>query len=331
MKAAILKNARELVIEEAPEPQVGPDDVLVKVAACGICGTDLHLYKYGSLNPDMKIGHESAGTIVEMGAQVDGFRVGDRAAILGRVPCGECHWCRRGRHHICPSRIDVRGGFSEYVAVKPQMLARLPDEVTFRQAAVIEPMAVSLHGLRVAQIDANDGVVVTGAGPVGLFAAALLRDMGARGIVVSEPSPRRREIASRWADRVVDPGEEDLADMAREVLDPGIDAVVECSGNGRVLEEAFNMIGFAGKILMLGACLENIDLNPATLLVREVGFQGSYGCDMEEFLKCIELVNSGRIDLDPIISGTVSQDELPDAFERLCGRHDDVKLVMEIL
>ena len=331
MKAAILKNAHDLVIEEVSEPQVGPDDVLVKVAACGICGTDLHIYKHGSFTPDIRTGHESAGTIVEVGGQVDGFHTGDRVAILGRVPCGECHWCRRGRHHICPTRIDVRGGFSEYVAVKPQMLARLPDEITLRQAAVMEPMAVSLHGLRVAQISANDGVVVTGAGPIGLFAAALLRDMGARGIVVSEPSRCRREIASRWADCVVDPGEEELADTAREVLDPGIDAVVECSGNGRVLEEAFNMVGFAGKILLLGACLENINLNPATLLVREVGFQASYGCDMEEFLECIELVNTGKVDVDPIISGTVSQDELPDVFERLCGQHDDVKLVMEIL
>ena len=201
MKAAVLKNARELVIEDVPDPQIAGDEVLVKVAACGICGTDLHLYKHGSLSPDARIGHESAGTVADIGKGVKGFGVGDRVAVLGRVPCGECHWCVRGRHHVCPTRLDVRGGFSEYVAVKPQMLAPLPDEISFRQAAVMEPMAVSLHGIRLAQISPPDGVVITGAGPIGLFAAALLRDIGVRGLVVSEPSEKRREIASIWADR----------------------------------------------------------------------------------------------------------------------------------
>lgn len=330
MKAVVLKNAHELAVEEAPEPQMGPDEALVKVAACGICGTDLHLYKYGSLSPNVRLGHESAGTILEIGKQIEGFRVGDRVAVLGRVPCGQCHWCRRGRHHICPMRVDVRGGFSEYVAVKQQMLAHIPDELTFRQAAVLEPMGVSLHGIRLANIGKADGVVVTGAGPIGLFAAALLRDIGVRGLVVSEPSRRRRETASQWAGRVVNPAEEDLSDVAREALDPCVDAVVECSGQPRVLEDAFNMIGFAGRVLMLGACLENININPAILLVREVRFETSYGCDMEEFLHCMELVRSGRVDVNSIISRTVSQDELPAALERLCGPNDDVKLLVEI-
>lgn len=330
MKAVILKNERTLVVEELPKPHVGADDVLVKVSACGICGTDLHLYKHGSPSPDVKMGHESAGTVTEVGEKVSGFRLGDRVAVLGRVPCGECHWCQRGRHHICPYRLDVRGGFSEYVAVKPQMLVRLPDEISFRQAAVLEPMAVSLHGIKLAKIGAHDGVVVTGAGPIGLFAAALLRDIGVRGLVVSEPSKVRRERAAAWADRVVDPTGEDLGDAAREALDPGVDALVECSGNATVLEDAFNIVGFAGRILLLGACLQNVNFNPASLLVREVGFQASYGCDMVEMKECIELVRSGRVHIDSIISGTVSQDDLPGAFERLCRANEDLKLVMEI-
>jgi (R,R)-butanediol dehydrogenase/meso-butanediol dehydrogenase/diacetyl reductase len=330
MKAAVLKNARELAIEEVPDLQIADDEVLVKVATCGICGTDLHLYKHGSLSPDARIGHESAGTVADVGKSAKGFKTGDRVAVLGRVPCGECHWCTRGRHHVCPMRLDVRGGFSEYVAVKPQMLASLPDEVTFRQAAVMEPMAVSLHGIRLAQITPSDGVVVTGAGPIGLFAAALLRDIGVRSLVVSEPAEKRREIASRWADRVVDPTAEDTADATREALDPNPDVVAECSGQAAVLEEAFGMVGFAGRVLLLGACLESITFNPATMLVREVSFQGSYGCDMEEFRHCIELVASGKVDISPIISGTVPQDELPGAFEKLSGPNDEIKLLMEI-
>jgi 2-desacetyl-2-hydroxyethyl bacteriochlorophyllide A dehydrogenase len=330
MKAVLLRNARELVVEDVPEPSIAPDEVLVKIAACGICGSDLHLYKHGSLSPDVRLGHESAGTIAQVGERVESFQVGERVGILGRVPCGECHWCRRGRHHVCPTRIDVRGGFSEYAAVKPAMLARLPDEVSFRQAAALEPMAVSLHGIRVARIGPSDGIVITGAGPIGLFAAALLRDMRARGIVVSEPSKRRRETAALWADRVLNPAEEDLGDVAREALNPCIDAVIECSGNARVLEDAFMLAGFAGKILLLGACLENVNLNPAMLLVREVGLQGSYGCDMDEYKRCLELVRSGRVNIDPIISGTVSQEGLADALERLCGPNEEIKLVMEI-
>ncbi len=330
MKAIVLKNAHELVVEEAPEPHIGPDEALIKVAACGICGTDLHLYKHGSLSPNVRMGHESVGTIVEVGKQIEGFRIGDRVAILGRIPCGQCHWCRRGRHHICPTRLDVRGGFSEYVAAKEGMLARIPDNLTFKQAAVLEPMGVSLHGIRRAHIGKGDGVVVTGAGPIGLFVAALLRDAGVRRLVMSEPSSRRRETAKRWADRVVDPVEEDLAEISREELDPCVDALVECSGQPRVLEEAFNMVGFAGRVLLLAACLENININPALLLVREICFETSYGCDMEEFRHCIELVSSGKVDVNPIISRTVSQTELPEAFERLCGPNDEVKLVMEI-
>lgn len=330
MKAAVLKDAREIVIEEVAEPRIGDDEVLVKVASCGICGSDLHFYKHGSLSPDLRIGHESAGTVAEIGGGVDGWSAGDRIALLGRVPCGECHWCRRGRHHVCPTRIDVRGGFSEYVAVKPQMLARLPDEMSFRQAAAMEPMAVSLHGIRLAQIGADDGVVVTGAGPIGLFAAALLKNTGVLGLVVSEPSEKRREIASMWADLVVDPAAEDPAMASTEVLESGADVLIECSGQASVLEDAFITMGFAGRVLLLGACLESVRINPASLLVREIAFQGSYGCDMDEFRHCIELVGGGRIDIDPIISGAVSLDELPEAFERLCEPNDEVKLIMEI-
>jgi 2-desacetyl-2-hydroxyethyl bacteriochlorophyllide A dehydrogenase len=330
MKSAILKDARELVIEEVPDPVIGEDEVLVKVEACGICGSDLHMYKHGALSPDLRLGHESAGTVADVGKSVGDFGVGDRVAVLGRVPCGECHWCRRGRHHVCPTRIDVRGGFSEYVAVKPQMLARLPEGMSFRQAAVMEPMAVSLHGIRLARITPDDGVVITGAGPIGLFAAALLREMGVRGLVVSEPSKKRREIAALWADRVVDPTAEDVGDAARETLDPGVDAVIECSGRASVLEEAFGMVSFAGRVLLLGACLENVDISPTSLLVREVAFQGSYGCDMDEFSRCIELVSSGKIDIDAMIGESVSLDELQSAFERLCEPNDEVKLLMEI-
>ena len=127
-----------------------------------------------------------------------------------------------------------------------------------------------------------------------------------------------------------DSAEEDFGDVMREVLDPGADVLVECSGQARVLEEAFSSMIFAGRILLLGACLESVNLNPATLLVREIAFQSSYGCDMEEMRECIDAVGSGRIDIDPVISGVVSQDELSEAFERLCGPNDEVKLVMEI-
>jgi threonine dehydrogenase-like Zn-dependent dehydrogenase len=128
----------------------------------------------------------------------------------------------------------------------------------------------------------------------------------------------------------VNPVEEDLAEIAREALDPCVNALVECSGQPRVLEDAFHMVGFAGKILLLAACLENININPALLLVREICFESSYGCDMEEFRHCIELVSAGKVDVNPIISRSVSQAELPGAFERLCGPNDDVKVVMEI-
>ncbi|RJP26337.1 MAG: hypothetical protein C4520_00690 [Candidatus Abyssobacteria bacterium SURF_5] len=328
MKAAILKNARELVVEDVPEPKIALDEVLVRIAACGICGTDLHLYKYGALNPNQKMGHESAGTIEQLGDGVDHFHAGDRVAVLGRVPCGRCHWCLRSRHHICPNRADLRGGFSEFIAAKQEMLAPIPGQMTFAEAACMEPMAVSVHGVRLAGITDRDGVVVTGAGPIGLFAAAYLRHLGVRGLVVSEPSAHRREVAAQWADRVVNPLDEDLADTARTVLNPGADVVVECSGQQAVLEEAFHLLNFAGKVLLLGTCLENVGFNPATMLVRELAFQASYGCDMQEVLDCIDLVGNGRIDIKPIISGTASIEELPDVFERLCGPNDDIKLLM---
>jgi 2-desacetyl-2-hydroxyethyl bacteriochlorophyllide A dehydrogenase len=330
MKAAILKNVRELVLEDVPVPSVAADEALVKVAACGICGTDLHLYKHGALNPSQKMGHESAGTIIEIGVSVKSFSVGERVVVLGRVPCGKCHWCKRGRHHICPFRADVRGGFAEYIAVKEGMLARIPQQMTFREAACMEPMAVSLHGVRLVQITADDGVVVTGAGPIGLFAAAYLRHVGVRGLVVSEPSEHRREIAGQWADRLVNPLNEDVGDAAREVLDPGADAFIECSGNAGVLEEAFQVVQFAGRVLILGTCLENVSINPAMMLVREISVHSSYGCDMEEVRNCIDLVGGGRIDITPIISGAVSLEALPDTFERLCKENNAIKVLMEI-
>src|SRR6478609_2896300 len=251
MRALRFHSARDLRVEDVPGPSApGPGDVVVRIATCGICGTDLHEYTAGPIvtpvephpltgaqNPQI-LGHEFAGDVVATGAGVTSVAEGDRVAIMPLVYCGHCAYCRRGLQHLCATMACVGlshrwGGMGEIATVDEYQIVRLPDAVTYEQGALIEPTAVAAYGVERAGVGPGDRVLVTGAGPIGALAALCARAAGASEVYVSEPNPARRARADALGVAVVlDPTTVDVPEVLREQSDGlGVDVAIECSGH----------------------------------------------------------------------------------------------------
>src|SRR5579884_2363211 len=251
MRALRFHGAHDLRLEDVPEPSApGADEVVVRPANCGICGTDLHEYTAGPIvtpvephpltgaqNPQI-LGHEFAGEVVAVGGQVTRVREGDRVAIMPLAYCGRCSYCRRGLQHLCATMGCVGlshawGGMAELAKVAEYQIVRLPDGVSYEQGALIEPAAVAAYGVERAGVAPGDRVLVTGAGPIGALAALCARAAGASAVYISEPNPaRRRRAAALGAATVLDPAAVDLPEVLREETGGlGVDVAIECSGH----------------------------------------------------------------------------------------------------
>jgi L-iditol 2-dehydrogenase len=237
MRAAVLQRPGVVTIEERADPEPGPDEVLVRVAAVGICGSDVHYYRHGRIGryvveQPLVLGHESSGTIAALGAGVPTARLGERVAVEPGVPCRRCDWCKRGRYNLCPLVVflgtpPVDGALVEYLSVPADFAHPVPDTMTFDDAALVEPTAVAVHAARVGRTAAGEHVAVFGAGPIGLLLTQVVRAFGAASVVVVDPEPLRRELAGEFgADDAIAPDDvnarEGTADIAFDASgDPG--------------------------------------------------------------------------------------------------------------
>ncbi|KJF24950.1 butanediol dehydrogenase [Rhodococcus sp. AD45-ID] len=314
MRAAVLYGVDDLRVEDVPEPELREGYVMVEVAFNGICGSDLgliHAYGIsdqphpltGACGPQV-LGHEFSGIICEIGAGVVDVAVGDRVVVAPNYYCGQCARCRSGLEHLCVMAafhgINAHGGgLSERTAVPASAVHVLPDSVTLRQGAVIEPLSVALHAVELSGAAAGQFALVLGAGPIGIATALNLRAGGVDRILLSEPSPVRQSVATKMGFDVIDPGIDDLAAAVAQRTDGnGADAVFECAGVAATVESALASVRARGAVVLVATYKEPLQFNPYALMLTEARVMSSLSCSRKEFESVIDRMASGAYPLD---------------------------------
>lgn len=338
MRAAVFKErGRPLQIEQVADPTPGPHDLIVRVRASGLCGTDLHLTEPGSTLPlpsGAILGHELAGEIVAAGAAAS-FQVGERIAVLPHLCCGEANPCRnQGRRFSCSRMLTLGlgtapGGYAEYVRISEGAAHRLPASISFRHGALVEPLAVGRHAVELARLPPNATVLVLGAGPVGLATVIFARLAGARHVIISEGVAYRRALALKLgATAAVDPCQPllpQLFDLAGEA--PQV--VFECVGAPGLLDLAMSATAPGGKVVVVGVCQSRDSIRPLLGIARELCIQFALAYSAADFDAVIALLPASQLDLASLITDVVDLDGLPAAFEALRTPTHQCKVIVE--
>jgi (R,R)-butanediol dehydrogenase/meso-butanediol dehydrogenase/diacetyl reductase len=349
MRALRFHARRDLRIEEVPEPGApGAGEVLVRVGACGICGTDLHEYTSGPIvtpiephpltgarNPQI-LGHEFAGAVVAIGQGVSRIAEGDRVSIMPLAYCGRCVYCRRGLQHLCSTMACVGlshawGGMAELAMVAEHQVVRLPDGVTHEQGALIEPTAVAAYGVERAGVAPGDCVLVTGAGPIGALAALCARAAGAARIYISEPNAARRARAETLGvATVLDPTATDLPALLHdETAGVGVDVAIECSGHPEGFRSAIASLRRRGTLAQTGLFVGEATFEPMLWSLNDLSIVGTWCYRVYDFDRIAAQVAAGALPVERVISSRISLDGAPDAFERLAsGAADEIKVLV---
>ena len=335
MKAAVLKDKRNMVIEEVPDPKAGPGEVIVKMKYVGICGSDLHLFATGLLPPDTIMGHECAGVVAEVGEGVEDWEAGDRVAIYGGLSCKKCFWCKRGQTNLCRDTGgiglgDMPGGYAELLRAFPEQMVKVPDEVSLSDATLLDPFSTAVHAVVLSGFQIRDTAVVMGAGPIGLCIIQQLKLAGARVVIATELVEKRAKAAKDFgADIVMDPNDDVLGTMDKLTGGVGADYVFECVGIPDTTQEAFSLVRRAGKVVLVGVCMEPATVMPVFWVLKEVAMQTAMGFVRSEFESSLDLIHKSVLKTDGLVTETVSLDRLPDAFERLLTPNDEIKVLVE--
>jgi 2-desacetyl-2-hydroxyethyl bacteriochlorophyllide A dehydrogenase len=323
MPAAVYIGDGRIAVQDLPVPTPGPDEVLVEVAQCGICGSDLHLVLEGYARVGTVLGHEWAGTVVAAGSAVSDWEPGARVVSNPTAGCGTCRPCRRGRPSVCltraaPDYLSFGGAFCLYLTVKADRLLRLPDTLSTRAAALTEPTAIAVHTVNLSQVTPDDRVLVTGAGPVGLLTVAVLLARGITDITVSEPSAlRRARAAAVGAPIVIAPDQFPVPQLGRPVDEPYAVAF-ECSGHASAAEAALDQLDVAGTLVLVGTGRDLPRINHNRMIVLELTVLGAYNYDDAGFGPALDLLAGGQLPIDLLIEpDDVPLNGVGDAMARL--------------
>jgi 2-desacetyl-2-hydroxyethyl bacteriochlorophyllide A dehydrogenase len=329
VRAAIFQGAgKPLSIEKVEDPKPGPNEVVIKVHRCGICGTDLQMTSGRSWSYPVGYtpGHEYAGEIVEIGPGVEGYRTGDVITSIPLTGCGRCSACASGNSVLCAKMTPGMGGFGEYLRVPTSIAVRLPSTLSVADGALIEPLAVGFYGLRMAHIRPGDRVLVLGGGTVALLAIYWARRLGAGRIVAISRSARREALALEMgADKFVQSGEHETAEVI-EVLGGSPDVVFECTGAAGTMSQAITHVGLYGHVVSVGFCTSPDPIIPALVAMKAARLSFPVGYALRDFEYAADMMGSGHVDPKIIISSTIALDELPATFEALRGPNNETKV-----
>ncbi len=331
MKALVLTDYRKLELQDIPKPSPGPDEVLIRVEACGVCGSDVHGYdgSTGRRIPPLVMGHEAAGVIAEVGSAVTGFHQGQRVTFDSTVSCGQCFYCKRGDVNLCDARQvlgvscgDYRraGAFAEFVTVPARILYALPDGLSFEKAAMIEAISVAVHAVALTPVALNDTAVVVGAGMIGLLTLQAARLAGCRRIIaVDMDEGRLRTAQGLGATEVILAKGNDIPALVRELTGGrGADVAFECVGATPTVQSAIESTRKGGTVTLVGNISPRIELPLQSVVTRQIRLQGSCA-SAGEIPACIDLLAAGLIKVEPMLSAFASIDEGAQWFERLYG------------
>jgi len=314
-----------LWMREVPEPTPGINDVLIQVDRTGICGTDIHIYQWDSwaeknVPTPLIVGHEFVGRIVEVGSNVSDFRAGDLVSGEGHVVCGRCRNCLAGRRHLCAETsgigVNRSGAFAEYLTLPVTNVWHHAPTIDLDVAAIFDPFGNAVHTAMSFPVLGED-VLITGAGPIGIMATAIVRHAAARHIVVVEPSPYRRKLAKKMGATVtIDPQQQDLKDVQSELgMVEGFDVGLEMSGNAVALRSMISNMCHGGNIAMLGIPEANAEIDWSLVVLNMLTIQGIYGREMyETWYKMTVMLDSG-LDISPVITHRYHHSEFEKAFE----------------
>ena len=311
-----------MTIEEEPELTPAPDEVVLKVASCGICGTDRAIFRGDvPLETPIVLGHEYSGTIVATGSEVRSLALGERICVDPNVTCGSCVYCRRGLSHLCqhlsPLGITRHGGFAEYCAVPAAYAYPLPDTVSLEAGALIEPLACTLRGLEQAGIEPGDAVVILGAGAIGCLLLQLASISGAACTIVAEPDAARRERSTAFGANIgCESGDEARAVVMEQTEGIGADVVIEASGTTDGARLALDLVRRGGRIVWFGVYPESelIEVSPYAINEHEITIRGSFNNPFTH-QAAVALAASGRVRLLELVSDRIALDELPTALD----------------
>ena len=329
MNALLLKQYMELELTDMPKPEIGSRDVLVRVKACGICGSDVHGFdgSTGRRLPPLIMGHEAAGVVVEAGAGVRDFRPGDRVTFDSTIWCGECFYCRRGEMNLCdnrqvlgvsPGEYRRHGAFAEYVAVPQHIVYRLPDALPFEHAAMIEAVSVAVHAVGITPVKLDDTAVVVGSGMIGLLAIQALRLAGCgRVIAVDVDDAKLKMAAQLGADAQVNAKTADAVEFVRALTcGRGADIALEVVGSTEPLQTALAAVRKGGALTLVGNLSPKVELPLQSVVTRQIRVMGSCASS-GEYPACIDLLARGAIRVEPLISAISPLAEGPRWFQRL--------------
>ncbi len=332
MKAAVMHGAMDVRTDIVPDPVLEPHGVIIKVKACGICGSDLHVYKRDEKGNIF--GHEFSGDVVEVGAQVKDITPGMRVTAVGFKPCGECFWCMQGKGHRCSNMAllgyHFPGAMAEYVHVPFAAIGRtvfpLPDELSYEDAASVEPLSISYFSVNRAQPRENESIAVIGLGVIGLYAVQVLKTMGVEKIVASGRRPSRLEAAKICgADVVIDAAKEDIVPVAMDATAKmGVNTVIECAGKQETFDQAVAIARGGGKVMLVGVYEEPLTWEPAPVIAKNLLLIGCLGGN---FPASIELLRSGKVDAKPLITHRFSLDQAAEAFKTQLSDPDAIKVM----
>lgn len=342
MKALLYTKPYSFEYTDVPDPAVGDDDVLVRIKACGICGSDVHgsTGQTGRRLPPLIMGHEAAGIVEQVGKHVSGFERGDRVCFDSTVYCNKCEACVQGRFNHCEKRqvlgVSVpafkrHGTFAEYVAVPWWIVFKIPDSLSFVNAALLEPASIGTHAANRAPIMADCTAVVIGAGTIGLFILQGCKLRGAAKVIVADINEFRLDLAKQLgADTVVNPQESDLKELVLEQTQgKGADVALEAVGYAKTFDTAVSLVKLGGHVVAVGNLEQRAEFDLQQFIARELTFTGSYASS-GEFSQCIDLVASGKIDVEPLISEVLPLEDGGAAFDTLLKAEENLlKIVLE--
>lgn len=310
-------------IKEIETPKPKEDQVLIKVKAVGICGTDVPILKGIREVPIPLVpGHEFAGEIVEVGSKVKKFKIGDKVTPAIVIYCGECYYCRKGLETLCENLVEtgihVDGAFAEYVTVPEKVLHRLPEGMTYEEGASIDPIASAYHPLKKASIGSEDTVVIFGPGPIGLYAVQIAKAEGAKKIIcvgVKGDEKRLKLAEELGADNTILSGLDIYDDISNLTDGRMADVVVEATGHPSVFETVLSSVRKHGTVIMVGIFSEPATANVSQIVRKEIQIKGSICYSWQDYKECIDLVKSGRVKVDPMISHKFQLNEIDEALE----------------
>jgi 2-desacetyl-2-hydroxyethyl bacteriochlorophyllide A dehydrogenase len=325
MKAAVFCGKNDIRVKDVEIGSPGPDEVKIKVEACGVCGTDLHIYEgaegAAKCEPPTILGHEFSGVVYQVGSNVKSFKPGDRVCVDPNDMCGDCYYCKIGKAHFCENMVGIgtttNGGFAEFCIVREKQVYKIGDNLSFEEGAMAEPVACCLHGLDLTGVQAGDTVMIIGGGTIGLIMLQLAKLSGAATLIMVEPVKLKRDMAKKFgADITIDPFNQSVRAVLDSYAIRDVNAVIECVGQKGTMQEAIRYVGKGGTAMLFGLTHPEceIPLLPFDVFRREITIKASFINPYTQS-RAVSLLQSGRINVKDLITEVVSLDEITNVFE----------------